>query len=62
MTLLLSHWKLLTKPLLYLSLHFKRHRADYYARVLAHEGMSIGALRLFELLPRPPVVTAASAM
>jgi Fic family protein len=106
-TLLLEHWKLLTKPLLYLSLFFKRHRADYYrrldavridgdwegwldffldgvttianeavasarelfalvavdrARVLAHEGMSVVALRLFELLPRHPVVTVASVM
>ncbi|MBM4377643.1 MAG: Fic family protein [Deltaproteobacteria bacterium] len=106
-TLLLDHWKLLTKPLLYLSLFFKRHREDYYrrlnavrvegdwegwldffldgvatiadeavasarelfalvaedrARVLANEGMSIGALRLFELLPRHPIVTVASAM
>jgi Fic family protein len=106
-TLLLEHWKLLTKPLLYLSLFFKRHREDYYrrlnavridgdwegwldffldgvatiadeavasvrelfalvaedrARVLANEGMSIGALRLFELLPRHPIVTVASAM
>jgi Fic family protein len=106
-TLLLEHWKLLTKPLLYLSLFFKRHRDDYYrrlnavridgdwegwldffldgvatiadeavasardlfalvaadrARVLAHEGMSVVALRLFELLPRHPVVTVASAM
>ncbi|MCZ7683726.1 MAG: Fic family protein [Sandaracinaceae bacterium] len=104
-TLLLEHWKLLTKPLLYLSLFFKRHREDYYrrldavrvdgdwegwlhffldgvatiadeavasarelfalvgtdrARVLAHEGMSVVALRLFELLPRHPVVTVAS--
>jgi Fic family protein len=106
-TLLLEHWKLLTKPLLYLSLFFKRHREDYYrrlnavralgdwegwldfflegvatiadeavasarelfalvaedrARVLAHEAMSVIALRLFELLPRHPVVTVASAM
>jgi Fic family protein len=29
-TLLLEHWKLLTEPLLYLSLFFKRHRAEYY--------------------------------
>jgi Fic family protein len=106
-TLLLDHWKLLTKPLLYLSLFFKRHREDYYrrlnavrvdgdwegwldffldgvatiadeavvsardlfalvaedrARVLSNEGVSIGALRLFELLPRHPIVTVASAM
>jgi Fic family protein len=106
-TLLLEHWKLLTKPLLYLSLFFKQHRDDYYRRlnavridgdwegwldffldgiatiadeavasarelfalvaahracVLAHEGMSVVALRLFELLPRHPVVTVASVM
>ncbi len=106
-TLLLEHWKLLTKPLLYLSLFFKRHREDYYrrlnavrvegdwegwldffldgvatiadeavasarelfalvaadrARVLVHEGMSVVALRLVELLPRHPVVTVASVM
>jgi Fic family protein len=29
-TLLLEHWKLLPAPLLYLSLFFKRHRAEYY--------------------------------
>jgi len=106
-TLLLEHWKLLTKPLLYLSLFFKRHREDYYrrlhavrvdgdwegwldffldgvattadeavasarelfalvaedrTRVLANEGMTMGALRLFELLPRHPIVTVASAL
>jgi len=106
-TLLLEHWKLLTKPLLYLSLFFKRHREDYYrrlnavrsdgdwegwldffldgvatiadeavasarelfalvaadrARVLAHAGMSVVALRLFEFLPRQPVITVASVM
>ena len=106
-TLLLEHWKLLTKPLLYLSLFLKRHREDYYrrlnavrvdgdwegwldfffdgvatiadeavasarelfalvagdrSRVLAHKGMSVVALRLFELLPRHPVVTVASVM
>lgn len=106
-TLLLEHWQLLTKPLLYLSLFFKRHRADYYRRldavrsdgdwegwldffldgvatiadeavtsarelfalvaadrerVLAQDGMSVVALRLFELLPRHPVVTVASVM
>jgi Fic family protein len=106
-TLLLEHWKILTKPVLYLSLFFKRHRADYYrrltavrvdgdwegwldffldgvatiadeavasarelfalvvadrTRVLAHEGMSIVALRIFELLPRHPIVTVVSVM
>lgn len=30
-TLLLEHWRLLTKPLLYLSLFFKRRREEYYA-------------------------------
>jgi Fic family protein len=29
-TLLLEHWGLLSEPLLYLSLFFKRHRAEYY--------------------------------
>jgi Fic family protein len=106
-TLLLEHWKLLAKPLLYLSLFFKRHREDYYrrlnavrvdgawegwlgffldgvatiadeavasarelfalvaidrARVLAYDGMSVVALRLFELLPRHPVLSVASVM
>ncbi len=105
--LLLEHWKVLTKPLLYLSLFLKRHRDEYYrrlaavrvdgdwegwidffldgvatiadeavasarelfalvaadrTRVLGQEGMSIVALRLFELLPRHPVVTVASVM
>jgi Fic family protein len=106
-TMLLEYWNLLTKPLLYLSLFFKRHRADYYrrldavrldgdwegwiefflegvetiandavtsardlfaivtadrARVLAHDGVSVMAHRLFELLPRQPIVTVASLM
>ncbi len=105
--LLLEHSKLLTKPLLYLSLFLKRHRDEYYrrltavreggdwegwiaffldgvatiadeavasarelfalvaedrARVLGQPGTSIVALRLFEVLPRHPVVTVASAM
>jgi Fic family protein len=29
-TLLLEHWNILEVPLLYLSLYFKRHRAEYY--------------------------------
>lgn len=106
-TLLLEHWRLLSKPSLYLSLFFKRHRQEYYrrldavrrggdwegwiefflngvatiaeeavlsardlfarvasdrARVLAQDGMSLPALRLFELLPRHPIVTVASVM
>ena len=106
-TLLLEHWKLLSKPLLYLSLFFKRHRDDYYrrlsavrgegdwegwtdffldgvatiadegvasardlfaliaadrARVLQHDTTSVGAVRLFELLPRHPLVSVASVM
>lgn len=34
-TLLLEHWGLLPAPLLYLSLFFKRHRAEYYRRLNA---------------------------
>jgi Fic family protein len=106
-TLLLEHWKLLTKPLLYLSLFFKQHRDEYYrrldavridgdwegwldyfldgvatiadeavssarelfglvgddrARVLEHAGTSVAAVRLFELLPRHPIVSVAYAV
>jgi Fic family protein len=32
--LLIEHWGLLKSPLLYLSLAFKRHRAEYYERLL----------------------------
>jgi Fic family protein len=32
--LLLEHWGILASPILYLSLAFKRHRADYYRRLL----------------------------
>jgi Fic family protein len=32
-TLLLEHWNVLDSPLLYLSLYFKRHRAEYYRRL-----------------------------
>lgn len=34
-TLLLEHWRLLTRPLLYLSLFFKRHRQEYFRRLNA---------------------------
>lgn len=106
-TLLLEHWGLLSKPLLYLSLFLKRHRSEYYRRltavrsngeweawldffldgvatiaeeatatardlfalvaadrerVLAHDSASVIAFRLFESLPRHPVVTVATAM
>ncbi len=101
-TLLLEHWKLLSQPLLYLSLFLKRHREEYYrrlnavradgaweawldffldgvatiadeavasardlfalvaadrARVLGAGATSVAAVRLFELLPRHPIVT-----
>ncbi|HMU40825.1 MAG TPA: Fic family protein [Pseudomonadota bacterium] len=106
-TLLLEHWKLLTKPLLYLSLFLKRHRTEYYRllnavrkegewepwidfflngvatiseeatnsardlfalvatdreRVLSHDATSVAAIRLFEALPRHPIVSVATAM
>jgi Fic family protein len=32
-SLLLEHWKLLGHPLLYLSLFFRRHQAEYYRRL-----------------------------
>jgi Fic family protein len=103
-TLLLEHWRLLTQPLLYLSLFFKRHQGEYYRRldavrtegdwegwldffldgvatiageavssarelfglvaddrlrVLEHARASVAAVRLFELLPRHPIVRVA---
>lgn len=106
-TLLLEHWKLLSKPLLYLSLFLKRHRTEYYRllnavrkegewepwidffldgvatiseeatasardlfalvatdreRVLSHDSASVAAIRLFEALPRHPIVSVATAM
>lgn len=106
-TLLLEHWKLLSKPLLYLSLYLKRHRGEYYrrltavrtdgdwegwmdfflegvttiadeavasardlfalvaadrARVLQYAKTSVAAARLFERLPRHPILTIATAM
>lgn len=106
-SLLLEHWGLLKAPLLYLSLFFKRHRAEYYrrlnavrlegdwegwldffldgvatiaeeaiqsarelfalvnddrSRLLKLETASISALRLFQVLPRHPIVTVASSM
>ena len=50
-TLLLEHWKLLTKPLLYLSLFFKRHREEYYRRLDAvRDRRRLGGVA--RLLPR----------
>lgn len=106
-TLLLEDRKLLSQPLLYLSVFLKRHRDEYYKRlnavrtegdweswidffldgvatvadeavatarelfglvgddrrrVLGRETTTVPAMRLFELLPRHPVVTVASVM
>ena len=33
-TFLLVHWKVLEKPLLYISYYFKAHRTEYYARLM----------------------------
>jgi Fic family protein len=105
-TLLLEHWGLLAQPLLYLSLFFRRHRAEYYrrlaavrtegdwegwlafflegvttvadesvstarelfslvsgdrVRLLAQDSATVTSVRLFELLPRHPVITIPSA-
>jgi len=48
-TLLLRHWGLLTRPLLYLSLFLKMHRRDYYRRLSAvrEEGDWEGWLSFF---------------
>lgn len=106
-TLLLDHWELLSQPLLFLSLYFKRHRQEYYRRldavrsagdwegwtafflegvdtvaveaaetardlfglvsadrerVLATPAATVMSLRLFELLPRHPILTVSGAM
>jgi len=105
--LLLQHWKVLPHPLLYLSLFFRRHQAEYYrrlsrvrsdgdwegwldffldgvatvggeavalaaalfsqvsadrSRVLEHSNASVTALRLFELLPKSPIVTVGKVI
>lgn len=48
-TLLLRHWGLLTRPLLYLSLFLKMHRQEYYRRLSAvrEEGEWEGWLAFF---------------
>lgn len=105
-TLLLEDWKLLSQPLLYLSLYFMRHRDEYYkhlggiregdwepwiaffldgvttvageavrtaqdlfklvsedrSRALSANNSSVMCLRLLELLPSQPILTAAQAM
>jgi hypothetical protein len=40
----------------------KYMHANDRSRVLSQEGTSVVSLRLFELLPRHPIVTVASAM
>lgn len=105
--LLLEHWGLMSKPVLYLSLFFKRHQTEYYRRLgavrtegdwegwldffldgvatiadeavtaakelfsligkdrdrlLESDAVSVSALKLFEALPRHPVITVATAM
>jgi Fic family protein len=106
-TLLLEHWKLLSQPLLYLSLFFKRHQAEYYRRlgavrtegdwegwldfflegvatiadeavadsrelfalvmrdrerIVAAEETSVQAIRLFDALPKQPLMSVSSVM
>lgn len=48
-TLLLRHWELLSRPLLYLSLFLKQHRSEYYRRLSAvrEEGDWEGWLAFF---------------
>lgn len=105
--LLVEHWGLLSSPLLYLSLAFKRRREDYYARLsavrtagdweswtayfldcvreaaedgvdtagrlfallnrhrqnlLQLRGTTIPAIRLFDRLPRHPILTVSQAI
>jgi Fic family protein len=105
--LMFEQWGLLRSPLLYVSLHFKRHRAEYYRRlerirtegdwegwldfvldgvatiaeealatardlsrmisedrerVLGLETTSVVAVRLFDVLPRHPIVSAKTVV
>ena len=48
-SLLREHWQVLTRPLLYLALFFKRHRAEYYRRLaqVRNEGDWEGWLDFF---------------
>ncbi len=58
-TVLLEHWGLLRKPLLYLSLFFKRNRAEYYRRLsnVRTEGDWEGWLDFFSMEWRPLLKT-----
>jgi Fic family protein len=105
--LMFEQWGLLRSPLLYVSLHFKRHRAEYYRRlgrirtegdwegwldffldgiatiaeealatardlsrmisedrerVLGLETTSVVAMRLFDVLPQQPIVSAKTVI
>ena len=105
--LLVEHWKLLSSPLLYLSLAFKRHQVEYYRRLTAvrtdgdwegwttyflecvreaaddgvdtarslftllnqdrqrllrSKGATVPAIRLFDALPKQPIITVAGIM
>lgn len=63
-TLLLEHWGLLREPLLYLSLFFKEHRAEYYRRLDAvrtagdYEGWLAYFLEGVEVVAGEAVATA----
>ncbi len=106
-TLLLEHWRVLSQPLLYLSLYLKRNQAEYYrrlnavrtdgdweswvaffllgvadiadeavtvarevfslvaadrARLAASKSATVASIRLFDLLPTHPLVTAATVV
>lgn len=62
--LLLEHWKLLDTPMLYLSLAFKRHQAEYYRRLSAvrsegdWEGWTVFYLECVGEAARDAVATA----
>ena len=103
----MEHWKLLSSPLLYLSLAFKRHQVEYYRRLTAvrtdgdwegwttyflecvreaaddgvdtarslftllnqdrqrllrSKGATVPAIRLFDALPKQPIITASGVM
>jgi Fic family protein len=105
-TLLLEHWNIMTTPLLYLSLAFKRNQQEYYNRLSAvrtdgdweswtsfylgcvreaaengvdvaqrlfallgkdrrrlasHERATVAAIRLLDVMPEHPIVTASNA-